>query len=113
MDENHAPLEECKLASLAAENLNFPSKLNFEIEYAGALYQADSKSYEMMLGALAVDLPDGFYWLDKNNNRVLMTKAVLQELASSVQKERFRLFNEHQNRKEKMRNATDVSQLFG
>lgn len=113
MTENTRSIEDCKAASLAAENLNVKTRFEFDVVYAGATYQADPASYSEILAAIAqTQLPDNFYWVDKNNNKVSMTKTNLQELALLVQTERFRIFDAHQNRKAQIRNATEISQLF-
>ena len=113
MTENSRSLDDYKAASLAAENQNYPARLNFNVEYAGATYQADPESYSDMLAAIAQpELPADFYWLDINNNKVPFNKQNLQELTNVVFLKRLFIFNEHQNRKEIMKNATKVEDLF-
>ena len=113
MSENQRSLEDCKAASLAAENLVFKSRLDFDVVYAGATYQADPESYTELLAAVAqTELPADFYWVDKDNNKVIFTKQQLQELANVVFLKRLSIFKEHQERKEIMRNATTIEALF-
>lgn len=113
MDENHNPLEQCKVASLAAENMSFPARLNFAVEYNGAAFQADPKSYLEITQALQQEmLPNNFYWVDRSNNLVPMTRENLQGLANVIFARRFELFNEHQKTKQKIRNAKTVEQIF-
>ena len=81
--------------------------------YAGATYQADPESYTKILAAVAqTELPADFYWVDKDNNKVVFTKQQLQELANVMFLKRLSLFKEHQERKEIMRNATTIEALF-
>lgn len=113
MAENQRSLEDCKAASLAAENFNFKSRFDFDVVYAGATYQADPESYTEILAAVAqTELPADFYWVDKDNNKVVFTKQQLQELANVMFLKRLSLFKEHQDRKETMRNATTIEALF-
>ena len=113
MSENQRSLEECKIASLIAENDNFKTRFNFDVVYAGATYQADLKSYTEIIAAVAqTELPVDFYWVDKDNNKVVFTKQQLQELANVVFLKRLSIFKEHQERKEIMRNATTIEALF-
>jgi hypothetical protein len=113
MVDIHNPLEYCKLASLAAQNENFSNKLDFDVEYAGAIYQADTNSFNSMTQALAQEpFPDAFYWVDKANNKVPMTKSQLQELSALVFAKRFELFDAHQNRKNRLRIAASIEELF-
>lgn len=114
MEDIHNTLEACKSASLAAENINYQARLVFDVEYGGAIYQADKKSFDELMLAINQDvLPDNFYWIDKLNNKVPMTKVQLKELADVIFARRFALFDEHQRRKEGLRAATAVEHLFG
>jgi hypothetical protein len=113
MAENQRSLEDCKAASLAAENLVFKSRFDFDVEYGEATYQADPESYTEILAAVAqTELPADFYWVDKDNNKVAFTKQQLQELANVIFLKRLALYKEHQDRKDVMRNATTIEALF-
>lgn len=113
MEDIHNTLEDCKAASLNAENMNYPSRLDFDVEYSGATYQADTKSYMEIISALSQnELPIDFYWVDKNNNKIPFDKQKLQGLANVIFLKRFSVFDGHQKRKEVMRNATAVEGLF-
>jgi len=99
---------------LSYVNDNYPAdKLFFDVEYNDHTFQADPKSFSEMIYALSIDVfPDNYYWIDKENNKVIITKEDLQNLVSKIAKERFRIFNEHQERKNKIRNATQITDLF-
>jgi hypothetical protein len=113
MNENNNSLELCKQASLTAENILFTKRLDFDVEYAGATYQADPASYsEIVAAAAQTQLPDNFYWIDKNNNKVAFLKSDIEQLLAIVFEKRFQLFSEHQAKKEKIRNAESVQQIF-
>jgi hypothetical protein len=113
MTENSRSLDDYKAASLAAENQNYPARLNFTVEYAGATYQADPESYsEILAAAQQTELPTDFYWLDINNNKIPFNKQKIQELANIVFLKRLAVFNQHQNRKQIMKNATIIEDLF-
>jgi hypothetical protein len=113
MDDNHNALEDCKSASLAAENANYLTRLSIDIQYSGSTYQADPKSYSEILAARSqTELPVDFYWVDKDNNKVVFTKEQLQELANVIFLKRLALFKEHQDKKETIRNAASIEALF-
>lgn len=113
MEKNYYSLENCKIASLTAETANYLERLNFNVEYAGAIYQADPDSYSKIIAATSqTELPLDFYWIDNDNNKVACNMQNLQELANVIFLKRFFLFKEHQNRKEIIKNATTVDGLF-
>lgn len=112
MNDITKTLEECKFAQLTAIKANYPDNLNIEVEYAGHTYQADQKSYlEMLFALLQPQLPDNFYWLDKSNNKIPVTKQNLQELANLVFLKRFDIFNQYQTKKLAIKNASSIESL--
>ena len=110
MDET---LNNAKKAQLEAVKMNLDEQLVFDVEYYGAIYQADPKSYSAMLSSISHDvLPDGFFWVDKENNKNYLTMKQLKELAFMVGEKRFRVFEALQIRKDKIKQATSVDELF-
>lgn len=113
MEHTHNTLNDDRSATLRAENMNYSSKLMPDVEYLGNIYQADYNSYlNVIFALLQPQLPDGFYWIDKDNNKILFDKQKLEGLANVIFMQRFFAFDQHQSRKERIRNATTVQQLF-
>jgi hypothetical protein len=77
--------EELKNALIRAEKDNY-FKLNQEdIAYMGTVFQADNDSQQLIVSVLSVgDLPEGFFWLDKDNNQIPMTHTDLQGLSKAI-----------------------------
>lgn len=112
MENNTASLEDGKLAQLEAFRHDYLASLEFDVEFNGSVYQAGETSYARLLSVLPVELPVGFYWVDKGNNKVPLTKENLVELASVIQAKRFEMFVAYQDRKDQIRSATQMSELF-
>lgn len=113
MDENHATLEQAKQAQLEALKISYAAAMNFEVELDGHKYQADSKSYSEVIAAVSQEtLPDNFYWLDAQNVKVAFDQAKLKQLSHAIFSRRLELFNILQDKKEGVRTATEVSQVF-
>lgn len=113
METKNSTLDNGKLAQLEAVNINFPDKLNISVLFEGHEYQADPKSYQEIISALVhANLPNNFYWVDTENNKVPMNKDQLSKLAETIANKRFLIFDKHQRRKHKIRNATTLEDLF-
>jgi hypothetical protein len=113
MEENHPTLEQAKLAQIEALNISYAEFFVFDVELDGHRYQADIKSYSEMLAAAAQpSLPDDFYWLDSENYRVPFDSQKLQQLVSMVFAKRLELFKDLQDKKQGVRDATEINQLF-
>jgi len=57
-----------------------------DIAYMGTIFQADKDSQDLIARNLSIgSVPNGFYWKDKNNNKVAMTYVELQGLGSVIQ----------------------------
>jgi hypothetical protein len=110
-ETNH--IEQAIAAQIEALNTNFPQLLEIEVEYGGHTYQGGQKSYIEMVSALLMEsLPEDFFWIDKYNNRVPFSRADLQALTQIVFNARFEIFQAHQNRKQLVKNATSLEDLF-
>jgi len=105
-------LEAAKLAQLDAVNMNFNNQLEFNVTFENRTYQANTESYQQMIFYFLANLPEDFYWVDINNNKIPMTKEKLQQLITLIQTKRFELFNLHQLNKDKIRSATQLTELF-
>lgn len=105
-------LEAAKLAQLDALSQNLEKDLNFDVVFEGSTYQADSKSYQEMIFSLASELPENFYWVDKENNKISMTKEKLQAIVNLIQTKRFEIFNQYQLKKDKVRSALSIEDIF-
>ena len=110
MSEN---LDSAKKAQLDAAAMDYIESLNFVVQIGGNTFQADPVSYNSLVSVLSVgSLPPGFYWVDASNQRVTVDFAFLSSLASAIAAERFVRFNAYQDRKERIRNATSIPELF-
>jgi len=56
-----------------------------DIAYMNTTFQADEKSQSMIIAVLSAgSVPDGFFWMDKENNQVSMTFSDLQGLSGTI-----------------------------
>ena len=110
MSEN---IENAKKAQLDAAAMDYIESLNFLVQIGDHIFQADPSSYNSLTSVLSVgSLPPGFYWVDASNQRVPVDFVFLSSLASTIAAERFVRFNAYQDRKERIRNATSIPELF-
>lgn len=76
------PEREAKLKS-AIENYN--TLISDDVDYMETTFQADKESQDLITSVLSVgSVPDNFYWLDKENNRIEMTFLQLQGLSKEI-----------------------------
>lgn len=71
-----------------------------DIEYMGNVFQAGPTApliINSYLSIIALDgsLPDGFFWLDKSNNKVFMTEEEFKGFASAVLNNYFLSFSDY------------------
>lgn len=82
------------------------------VNYMNTVFQADSGSKNLLNQALTVynaqSLPSGFYWVDFNNNQVTITYAQLQGLAQAMAVQVWTNFQNLQNKKKAVLQATTV-----
>ena len=56
-----------------------------DIEYKDTVFQADEKSQQLIVNVLSAGtVPEGFWWLDKDNNQIPMTYEELQGLSATI-----------------------------
>jgi len=85
------------------------AKISEDVEYMGTVFQADKKSLELIAQVLSVgSVPDGFYWLDKYNNKVNMSYDQLKGLANIALLRGQQAFDELQNKKREIRENTTL-----
>ncbi len=100
-------------AQCAAFDADYERSLKFDVEFEGKTYQADQNSYNKMLAAIAQsEFPSEFFWLDANNNRVLMDKFKMSELTNLIFRKRFELFKELQDKKFAIRQSASIDEVF-
>jgi hypothetical protein len=102
------------LAQLFAKKTDFEEgSKSLTVTYDDVVYQADDHSIDQMIKTLGhSSLPSNFYWLDSSNNKVVLTKEKLQDLADSAIEARFNLFNIYQDARVRVNAATEFSELF-
>jgi len=65
---------------------SYNSANEVDIAYMSTTFQADKDSQDLIARNLSIgSVPNGFYWKDKNNNKVAMTYVELQGLGSVIQ----------------------------
>ena len=102
-----------KNAQIEAKKEDFEEDLkSLTITYDETVYQADDYSIDQMIKTLGhSSLPSNFYWLDSSNNKVVLTKENLQDLANAAIEARFNLFNTYQDARIRINAATELSEL--
>lgn len=80
-------------------------------------YQHDTESMQTLTSAItsfsaAGELPQGYYWLDANNERIGFTLPDLIDLCSTLSRRNFELFSKLQDYKDAVRSATSVAQAL-
>jgi len=82
------------------------------IAYMDTIFQADSKSQSLIVSVLSAgSVPDGFYWLDIDNNQVSMSYADLQGLSGTILKRSQGNFTKLQDLKKQVKDATTQDDL--
>lgn len=83
-----------------------------DIDYMDTTFQADKKSQDLVVSVLSAgSVPNGFYWMDKANNKVDMTFTDLQGLSSAILVRSQSNFDKLQGLKTDVRNATTQDDL--
>lgn len=83
-----------------------------DIDYMNTTFQADDYSQDLIAKVLVTgSVPDGFFWLDKNNNQVSMTYADLQGLSQAILVRNQQNFVKYQDLKNKAKQATTKEEL--
>lgn len=113
-NHNHATLEELQAAQLAAVTVWYEKEILLPngVTFNGTIYQSDPTSWDRISKTMSVgNLPNNFYWLDANNNKVSFTLTDLQNLSSLMLQARFEVFNRFQNRKAEIRATTTEAEV--
>lgn len=113
-NHNHATLEELQGAQLAAVTVWYEKEILLPngVTFNGTTYQSDPASWDTISKTMSVgNLPNSFYWLDANNNKVSFTLTDLQNLSSLMLQARFEVFNRFQNRKADIRATTTEAEV--
>jgi len=83
-----------------------------DIAYMDTTFQADSKSQALIVSVLSAgSVPDGFYWLDIDNNQVSMSYADLQGLSGIILERSQSNFTKLQDLKKQVKDATTQDDL--
>jgi len=83
-----------------------------DIEYMDTVFQADKYSQSLVVSVLSAgEVPEGFYWLDIDNNQVNMTYTDLQGLSKSVLERNQSNFTKLQDLKKQVKDATTQNNL--
>jgi hypothetical protein len=111
-------LAELKLDKLRDLDTAYAAAITQPVSYMGTTFQADPASVELMNRAINVytaagSVPEGFWWLDAENNKVPMTLAQLQGLGQAVADRVWTSFQHLQNLKDAVRDPdlTDPEDL--
>lgn len=105
-------LDELKAKKIAEFYQAYNNANNLDIAYMNTIFQADSYSQELIVAVLSAgSVPDGFYWLDANNNKVSMTYADLQGLSATILARGQVNFDKLQSLKTQVKSATSQADL--
>lgn len=114
-DHVHPSLNESQDAQIAAvtawyeKDILLPNGVTFN----GVIYQSDPKSWDALSKTISAgNVPENFYWVDANNNKVSFTMFDLQALCGVMLRERFSVFDRLQIRKSEIRAATTKDELL-
>ncbi len=108
-----AGLRAAKLLELESA---YSAAIQHSVIYMNSTFQADADSQNTLCKVLAVSIaaagvPQGFYWLDADNNKVTMTLAQLQGLAAAMMAQAWTAFQKLQSLKTAARAATTAQAL--
>lgn len=102
-------LQNTKLSELVAD---YNDANTLDITYMDTTFQADKKSQDLIVSVLSAgSVPDGFYWMDKNNNQVAMTFSDLQGLSGAILMRGQANFVKLQGLKDTTRNAKSIEDI--
>ena len=102
-------LQASKLASL---KIDYENANQLDIDYMSTIFQADKDSQNLIVSVLSAgSVPDGFFWLDVNNNQVIMTYEDLQGLSGAILARSQINFVKYQDLKAQVSIATTVDEL--
>jgi len=83
-----------------------------DIEYMDTVFQADSRSQNLIVSVLSAgSVPEGFYWLDIDNNQVSMSYADLQGLSGTILERSQGNFTKLQDLKKQVKDVTTQDDL--
>ena len=83
-----------------------------DIAYMGTTFQADNKSQALIVSVLSAgSVPDGFYWLDIDNNQVSMSYTDLQGLSGTILERSQGNFTKLQDLKKQVKDVTTQDDL--
>jgi hypothetical protein len=105
-------LAETQLMQETNMDMSYQTTISSNVSYMNTTFQSDSNSKntlaEVLLG-LNGSTPTGFYWLDANNNQVVMNYTQLQGLAQAMMAQGWAAFQNLQIKKMAIRAATDIA----
>lgn len=107
-------LSQAQAAQLELLNAAYNVAIQQEVSYLGTTFQADIVSQDTLnkvLVAANVSVPNGFYWVDANNNQVSLNYVQLQGLAAVMLAQGWTAFQHLQTQKAAVRAATTVKKV--
>jgi len=106
------PLSELQEAKIKEAYDKYLSIRYSDIDYMNTTFQADANSQSLIVSVLSAgSVPDGFYWLDVNNNQVSMTYADLQGLSGAILARGQVAYTDYQAKKAEILATTTVADL--
>ena len=108
------PLATAQAAQIAILLQSYQAAITQPVAYMSTTFQADPTSQANVQASLAALTPGGatltgFYWVDANNNHVVMTLAQLQGLGAAMYSQAWTAFQTLQAQKAAVNAATTVA----
>jgi len=104
--------DELKKSKISNLTNSYNNEINKDIAYMNTTFQAGPKSRGTLIEVLSVgSVPEGFVWLDKENNQVSMTYTDLQGLSGSILLRGQQNFMKLHSLKENVKTSTDIDEL--
>ena len=104
--------EDLQISKLSELQTSYTSANQLDIAYMSTTFQADRDSQNMLVSVLSAgNVPDGFFWLDRANNQVVMTYADLQGLSGAILARSQINFIKYQDLKSQVNAAQTVEEL--
>jgi len=112
MNDDAKELNEIRVEKNTLLQKAYEDSIFSDIEYMSSTFQADENS-QLLIGKVlsAGSVPNGFFWLDKNNNHVSMTYTDLQSFSLAILERGLSAFTNLQSQKSQVREATTIEEL--
>ncbi|MCA3773841.1 MAG: DUF4376 domain-containing protein [Cutibacterium sp.] len=105
-------IAEARNKQIAIIEAAYRESIQQPVSYMSTTFQADLDSQDILAKSLVAGaLPDGFFWLDKDNAQVPMTFAQLQGLAGAIIAQGQAAFYKKTTLKTQIRAANSVSEV--